>query len=130
LIFLRFLILSLALLVASAQTQRLATFYDPSVRQTEFAASEIAKAGAGAAPNFAFEEYADAPCSPCVIIAASPAQTARLVADLRVAGLRSDKRNLTPSPVLLETAATSLPSWRPIPSAQCTAGLTSRRGYA
>lgn len=85
----RLLLLFLALLVASAQTQRLAVFYDPSVRQAEFAASEIAKAVPGAAPNFAFDQYSNASCSPCVIIASSPAQTARLAADLQVTELRS-----------------------------------------
>jgi len=85
----RLLLLFLALLVASAQTQRLAVFYDPSVRRAEFAASEIAKAVSGAAPNFAFNQYSNAPCSPCVIIASSPAQMARLTADLQVTGLRS-----------------------------------------
>src|ERR1044071_3762175 len=87
----RLLLLSLAFLMASAQPQRLAVFYDPSARQTEFAAAEIAKAVAGAVPNFTFDRYADAPCSPCIVIASSAAQTSRLVADLRVAGLRSYK---------------------------------------
>jgi len=89
--FFRLPLFFLALLSASAQTQRLAIFYDPSVRQAEFAASEIAKAVAGAAPNFAFDQYSNAPCSPCVILASSPAQTARLAADLQVTGLRSNQ---------------------------------------
>src|SRR3954464_13323405 len=87
--FFRLSLFLLALLSASAQTQRLAVFYDPSVRQAEFAASEIAKTVPGAAPSFAFDQHSNAPCSPCVIIASSPTQTARVAADLQLASIRS-----------------------------------------
>ncbi len=68
---------------------RPALFYDSSIPQLAFSASEIARSAAQAVPNFPLGQHSSAPCSPCIVLASGAAQSASLAQQLGVAPLRS-----------------------------------------
>ncbi len=60
--------LSILLLAAMAEAKP-ALFYDRSIPQVAFAASEIVKVAGAAMPEFALDDFGKLPCAPCIVIA-------------------------------------------------------------
>jgi len=85
----KWLFVMLLALPALAQDRRMALFYDRSVPQLAFAGNEVARASASAVPNFPFDQYTTAPCSPCVVLASGSAQSAALARALGLDALKA-----------------------------------------
>jgi hypothetical protein len=81
----KFFVLSLLAIPAQSQNSRLTVFMDDSVPQLAFAAGEIG------GTKLPLGRFASARCSPCIVLASGPAQSAALAKQVKAAPLASAK---------------------------------------